>query len=184
MRAVFFLLSFHIAAFSTAQSHEADTLVKNKKNWPSIGFTISQFNHDFGMGSCITSPYFLKRHIAIRTSYSRNWFQHTDSSDTFVWTDYQNSRLGIIGVGGVILNHIRLYGEGGIISTFSIKSLSSRKGAIGGYGLIGFEFLFNENKNACYFIELGGCGTSLRADKLIGKPFIGQGFLISTGFRI
>jgi hypothetical protein len=184
MRAVFFFLTFHIAVFSIAQNNASDTLIKKNKNWPSIGFTVSQFNHDFGMGSCITSPYFFKRHMAIRTSYSRNWFQHTDSLGTFVWTDYQNSRLGIVGVGGVILKHIRLYGEGGIINIFSFRSLSNRDGAIGGYGLIGFEFLFNENKNACYFIELGGSGTSLRADKLVGKPFIGQGFFINTGFRL
>lgn len=184
MRAIFFLLYFHIAVYSNAQGIGADTLIKNKNNWPSIGFTISQYNHDFGMGSCITSPYFFKKHFALRISYSRNWFQHTDSLGNYAWTDYQNSRLGIVGVGGVILKHIRLYGEGGIINLFSYNSLSDQKGTIGGYGLIGFEFLFNENKNACYFIELGGSGTSLRADKIMGKPFVGQGFLINTGFRL
>lgn len=170
--------------FSQATAQNLTDPNQKNRNLPSLGFTVNQLHRDFGMGSCITSPYFMGKTFAVRFNYSRNWYEHPGATGIYTWSDYQNVRLGIVGVGGVILNHVRLYGEGGVGRFFGLGLLSERGSSPSGYGLIGFEFLFKESRNGSYFIELGGCGTGLRADKLSGRPFIGQGFMFVTGFRI
>ena len=98
------------------------------------------------------------------------------------WTPYSNASLGLIGVGGMIGDHVRLYGEGGIVGLFPSSDFSSERFEFGGYGLFGFEFFMNRASN--YFIEIGGIGSGAIADRIDNQPIYSNGLIISTGFRI
>jgi hypothetical protein len=108
-------------------------------------------------------------------------FNQNPKEGETVWMPYSNVSLGLIGISAVIVEHIRLYGEGGTVLLFPSDSFSSKSIVVGGYGLFGFEFFMD--KNGCYFIELGGIGTGAVADKVLSKPIYSNGFTISTGFR-
>lgn len=151
------------------------------KNTLGIGFQLSQFQRDFGIGLNLTSPYFVNEKIAIRLKGNLIYNENVQDSIT-KWIPYSHLSFGIIGVGGKIGENIRLYGEGGVIALFPSNKFSSNKLEIGGYGLFGFEFFMNRGSN--YFIELGGVGTGAIADKIVLKPIYSNGLLISTGFRI
>lgn len=145
-----------------------------------LGFHLSQYQNDFGLGVNLTSPYFANDHVAVRLRGNLMWLDHIENLET-TWTPYSNFQLGIVGVGGTINNFIRLYGEGGIIAILPDSDFSSADSEFGGYGLFGFEFFFQEAHN--YFIELGGVGTGARADQVLGEPIYSNGFLINVGYR-
>jgi hypothetical protein len=147
-----------------------------------LGFQLGQYQNDFGFGINLTSPYFAKNKIALRTRVNLMYNEHINSNNETVWTPYSNISLGLLSSGGKIGDYIRLYGEGGVIGLFPSDDFSSESFVIGGYGLFGFEFYMNKNNN--YFIEIGGVGTAASADKALYKPIYSNGLLINTGFRI
>jgi hypothetical protein len=55
--------------------------------------------------------------------------------------------------------------------------------ALGALGAFGFEFFFSQDRNAGYFIELGGVGTGAEADAIPGDPIYANGFLANVGVR-
>ena len=161
-------LSFKVEAQSTS----------NKAN---IGFNINQFQKDFGLGLHLTSPYFVKSTVAIRGGANFQWFENFNGTET-TWTTYQNFQLGIRGRNIIVSDKMFIYGEGGVIAILPNSEFSSKSTEFGGYGLFGFEFIFNVN--FAYFIELGGVGTGAKADKIIGSPIYSNGFLTTVGFRM
>lgn len=97
---------------------------------------------------------------------------------------YTVYKLGLIGVGGMINQSIRLYGEGGIVYIIPNDDFSEENSVSGGYGLFGFEFFMNKGSSICYFIELGSMGIGASAEKLPGKPLYANGFSTSVGLRV
>jgi hypothetical protein len=151
-------------------------------NGLAIGFHLNQHQNDFGLGLNITSPYFIDDRLAVRLRGNMNWHQHIEvASNETTWSPYFNFSLGVIGVGGYIGEHIRLYGEGGVIALLPSDEFSDESSHLGGYGLFGFEFFMGPNRN--YFIELGGMGVGATADKIPGQPIYSNGFLTNVGYR-
>ena len=146
-----------------------------------MGFQLSQYQNDFGLGLNVTSPYFVHNKIAVRLRGNLMFNEHVKNNET-TWTPYFNISLGLIGVAGKVGDYIRLYGEGGFIGLFPSGEFSSEKFVFGGYGLFGFEFYMYSKGS--YFIEIGGIGTGAIADNITNKPIYSNGLLISTGFRI
>ena len=177
------LLVFSCPLFAQSGANENNKIVKG--NHLSIGFSINQFQNDFGLGINVTSPFICNGSLAFRISENYQWLQYIDGDNT-VWSGYNNIRIGVIGAGVTIKEQIRLYGEGGMTLIFPNSSFSSENLFFGGYGVFGFEFLFyNINKTpGSYFIELGGIGSGASADKVLNNPVFSNGFIISTGFRI
>jgi hypothetical protein len=148
-----------------------------------IGYSVNQFQHDFGIGVNLTSPYFLKQSIALKASGNLNWLQNIPlSSFETTWTNYQSYRLGITSKRSWITNTIAIYGEGGLTMIIPNKKFSGESVVMGGYGVFGFEFYVNKRFN--YFIELGGIGTGATAEKATNKPIYSNGFITSVGFRV
>lgn len=145
-----------------------------------LGFHVQQFQRDFGLGLQITSPHFLKEKIAVRARINLAWHEHATSYNTF-WTSYPAVQLGLVGMGGMVGSHIRLYGEGGILALWPSQEFSTKDRHIGGYGFFGFEFFMNST--ASYFIELGGIGIGATADNVPGHPVYSNGFATTVGFR-
>ena len=150
-------------------------------NKTEIGFSISQYQRDFGIGLQVISPYFFRKMVAIKAATNIQWFENSNGTET-TFTSYQNIQLGMRGRSNIVTHNISIYGEGGVFIILPNSDFSSENMEIGGYGLFGFEFKINPS--FAYFIELGGVGTGATADKIAGKPIYSNGFLKNVGFRI
>ncbi|NLT52637.1 MAG: hypothetical protein GXX85_17170 [Ignavibacteria bacterium] len=148
----------------------------------SYGIQIVNFHNEFGIGAHILSPEFKNLRVNFRSNL--NWLNHPDEQNNQTWSEFLTAQIGI-NYQRSITNRISLYSEGGIVSVFPNPDFSDESTSIGGYGLFGFEFFLTENtkRNPSYFIELGGIGTSVTANKIISNPIYANGFLISVGFR-
>lgn len=145
-----------------------------------IGYQLVQYQNDFGFGVDIVSPYFANSRIGIRLK-SNLMYNQNAIDGLSEWMVYSNISLGVVGVAGRINEKIRLYGEGGIIGILPSNKFSSTDIVLGGYGLFGFEFFFNNGGS--YFIEIGGVGTGATADKVDTQPIYSNGLTISVGIR-
>jgi hypothetical protein len=145
-----------------------------------LGYQLVQYQHDFGFGINVISPYFANDRMGIRLKTNLMYNQNVIDglSD---WMPYGNFSLGIVGVAGKVNDRIRLYGEGGFIALVPSNKFSTTNFVPGAYGLFGFEFFFNKGGN--YFIEIGGVGTGAIADKVVSEPIYSNGLTISTGIR-
>lgn len=171
---ILILITFNSIAY--AQEQEVPL-----NNGIGIGFNVTQIQKDFGLGLNVVSPYFFQKKMAIRVR--GNFMFNENNPDSLVrWTPYSNFSVGLIGVGGMISQRIRLYGEGGAICLIPSKELSNNDFVMGGYGVLGFEFFVSKGFN--YYLEIGGVGTGARAEKIINKPIYSNGFLIGTGIRL
>ena len=144
------------------------------------GLQLNQYQNDFGIGLQVTSPHFVYDGLAVRLRGNLMFNQHIENNET-TWTPYSNLSIGVLGISGKVGEHIRLYGEGGIIGLFPSEEFSSENFELGGYGLFGFEFFMSQNDN--YFIEIGGMGSGAAADNIPGSPIYSNGLLISVGYR-
>lgn len=146
-----------------------------------IGFQLSQYQNNFGLGINLNSPYFLYEKVGIRLRANIMYNEYVKNQET-VWTPYSNLMLGLVSGRTKIADAICLYGEGGVVLLFPDDDFSSTSTEIGGYGLFGFEFYHANEFN--YFIEIGGIGIGAIADKVENKPIYSNGLLINVGFRI
>jgi hypothetical protein len=145
-----------------------------------IGYQINQYQNDFGVGLNITSPLFWHNRMAIRLKSNLMYNENVKNAITS-WTPYSNVSLGLIGIGGMVSDKIRLYGEGGFLGIFPSSEFSSKDFEFGGYGAFGFEFFMSKFMN--YFIEIGGVGSGAFADKIVNKPIYSNGLTVSAGLR-
>jgi len=159
----------------------AQTQDKLINNGYGFGFQLDQYEKDFGLGVSITSPYIIDDKIAFRLRTNLMFNENIQNVIT-TWTPYSNVSFGCVGIGGMVGDYIRLYGEGGIIGLLPSNKFSTDKFVLGGYGLFGFEFFMNNNIN--YFIEIGGIGTGATEDIIVTKPIYSNGLLISAGLRV
>lgn len=170
--AIIFLFTLTIHAAATAQDTPSTKT--------SFGFQLNQYQKDFGIGLNVTSPYFVKEILAVRGRVNMMFYEHIKGTE-ITWTPYTNITLGLIGLSGNIRNHLKMYGEGGLLVMFPSGEFSGNSAEFGGYGFFGFE-VFIDNTNS-YFIELGGSGTGAVADKLPFKPIYSNGFITSVGYK-
>jgi len=154
---------------------------QTKTNKLEIGYNVSQYQKDFGVGLHLISPYFANSKVALKLGANFQWLEHYNGSET-TWTPYQNVQVGIRGRNPIVEDKVFIYGEGGIVTILTNDKFSSKSSQFGGYGLFGFEF--KPTQKFAYFIELGGIGTGAIADKVVSKPIYSNGFLTNVGFRI
>lgn len=174
--ALFVLLGGNLSAQT-----EAKCSIRSIPNKLEVGFNISQYQKDFGVGLHLISPYFLMESVAIKAGTNLQWLENFNGKET-TWTPYQNIQLGTRGRSFNVTQNIAIYGEGGIVILLPNRDFSAQQTIIGGYGLIGFEFKIIQKFG--YFIELGGVGTGATADKIAGMPIYSNGFLTNVGFKI
>lgn len=148
----------------------------------SFGIQLVRFQDEFGIGMHTLSPALKKIRLCLKGNM--NWLNHIDTGNNEKWTKFSSFQLGLNYINSYS-DKISLYTEGGIVTIFPNSEFSSINCSIGGYGLFGFEFKFSENsfRNSSFFIEIGGVGTNVSADKIISNPIYFNGMLISTGYR-
>lgn len=163
--------------FGFLELQAQDTKLKNNI---AIGYQVNQYQNDFGFGLNLTSPYFSKDRLAIRLrgNYMTNNNVYISKSRSSTYTNFS---VGVVGVGGMIGERMRLYGEGGILIINASKEISTVKTPIGAYGIFGYEFFLSNKLN--YFIELGGTSINAKADKTMYSPTYSNGFLTVAGLR-
>jgi hypothetical protein len=155
---------------------------KPLKNGLALGYGVGQYGKDFVVQLNVSSPFFAAQNMGIRFRGNLAFNEHPDAAGETVWTPYGNLSLGLVGVGGMVGESIRLYGEGGALCLLPSTQFSKEAVVPGGYGLFGFEFFMTRNAN--YYIEIGGAGSGAVADKIPGRPIYSNGLLINVGFRI
>jgi hypothetical protein len=156
--------------------------VKEINNGSGFGFQLNQYQKDFGFGLNATTRYFFRKSMAVRVRSNIMWNEHLDlNTAETTWSPYGNVSLGFVGVGGMVGDFIRLYGEGGLLCILPSKNFASPSVVVGGYGLFGFEFFMTKGFN--YFIEIGGVGSGAVEDKIPGKPIYSNGLSVGVGFR-
>ena len=151
------------------------------KHGMQIGFTLNEFQNDFGVGIEITSPFVAYGSVAARFRANLMFYQHL-FEDEYTWSPYANYTLGLIGVGKEVGDFMRLYGEGGISVIQPSTQFSDIKTEFGGYGLFGFEFFLMPS--LAYKIEIGGIGMGAKANLIEGNPIYSNGFMMTTGLRL
>jgi len=167
-----------------ANAQTANTACDSAQTNPNkleIGFNISQYQNDFGIGVHVISPYVFRRTFAIKAGTNIQWFENFNGAETTL-TTYQSIQLGIRGRRVIVTHHISVYGEGGSFIILPNSDFSSQRSVFGGYGLFGFEFKIVPG--FAYFIELGGVSTGATADKVENKPIYSSGFLVNVGLKI
>ncbi len=183
MKKTLFLIVIFIAIASFSMSQGGRIPAKNHIG---IGMHLNNFHNDFGIGINVTSPYFYRGATAFRVHANYMWLEHIEINGVnTAWSPYYSFQFGTIGAAAIIANFLRLYGEGGLVLLLPNSEFSSNNIEIGGYGVFGFEFFMSQSPQSfvSYFIELGGMGTSAKADKLPGKPVYSNGFCASVGCR-
>ena len=150
-------------------------------NRSEIGFSICQYQKDFGISLHWISPYFMWKSLAIKAGVNLLWFENFNGTET-TFTPYQNIQVGMRGRSALVSHNISIYGEGGILIILPNSDFSSETTVFGGFGVFGFEFRIMPR--FAYFIELGGVGTGATADKIAGKPIYSNGFLTNVGLKI
>jgi hypothetical protein len=150
-------------------------------NGPSIGFQIGQFHRDFGIGFQVSAINLWGTHPNLRLRTNISFFEHVVNEE-MVLSPYTIISLGLVGMGGNVTEKIRLYGEGGGSLLILPDNLSTQRIKYAPMGIFGFEFFLNDTFN--YFLEAGISLGQVRADKLVGKPFIANGMLLQVGFRV
>jgi hypothetical protein len=115
-----------------------------------------------------------------------SWYPYATSNGEQSWAEYGHLRLVMEGGARAPGSPVRIYGFGGPVIEFISDRLSEKSVALGGLGGFGFEYYFVSDERdgpVSYMMELGGIGTSARADELPGKPLFSTGFLITVGLR-
>lgn len=153
----------------------------NKLNKISLGYNLSQFQNDFGLGLDVLSPYFLDESVAFKIAANIQWMEHPQELANVKWSPYTNIRFGVRGRQFVVDNKISVYVEGGGVVLLPNSNFSSKKSNWGGYGVFGFEL--NPSARSGVFVELGGVGTGAKANKIAGNPIYSNGFITSVGIR-
>jgi len=181
MNKTYIIIMLTLAVQMMAQSVVAQVMETSICRGWGFGYRLNEHQQDFGIGLDITSPSFFKNITAMRLKVNRMWFQYNDGIETN-WMPYAQFSAGLFGVSSNITETIRIYGEGGVSVLVPSSEITNEDWNLGGYGLFGFEFFANSRFS--YFIELGGMGHGVVADKLPGKPIYSNGMSIGVGFRI
>lgn len=148
----------------------------NRTGALSVGFSIHEWEDDFGLGGTVTSPWFLWDHGALRMSGAVLF------KENFDWQPYYSLRVGLVGGSFMKTAAIRLYGEGGFLFVFPHANFDIEPFRLGGYGHFGFEFFLDTASwPSSYYIELGSNG--IQAQDKQGAFYL-NGFTISCGIRI
>jgi hypothetical protein len=154
-----------------------------------LGFDLSRFQDDFGGGLLVSTPSFWNDAVRLTLGGGVAWYPYgVSSSGSQEWDLYEHGRLVVEGGKRFRDLPLRLYGFGGVTTLFisQLSTTSVGVGAVGGFGFEVYEPATHGGGEGpgSYFIELGGIGTGLQADKLAGKPIFANGLLIQVGLRI
>ena len=176
-----------VARADEAASGRAMNTQATAGNGLGLGATLHRFQDDFALGALVSTPTFVNGLFRFTAGGGVAFFGHDVAADgSQRWTPYGHARF-VLETGYHLHGApIRLYAFGGPQLLFLPSRLSNDAVSVGGVGGMGFEFFFNNaerEKNASYFIELGGIGSGAIASSLPGRPSVGNGFLATVGFR-
>jgi len=149
-------------------------------NWR-IDYHLTEMSGDFGQGIMIETPSIVKDYFTIKLRGNQNYLDH-DFEGKNRWTDYYTATIGLSSTPSRVSKSIELYGEGGLMTVFPNGDFSESDPSFGGYGLFGFNFLFDPVFS--YFIELGGVGSGSRAELSDNQRIYANGFFLQVGFKI
>jgi hypothetical protein len=156
---------------------------EERNNRLSFGLQMNRFRDDFGMGVHVTSPYFWKKHMALKTSFNiANRDGILKTSPVFDWYSYCFLQAGVVITPETFFNCLRPYAGIGEILIVPNSKFSAHKTEWGEYGVMGAEFV--SEPGSTYFIELGGFYSKAKAERMINEPAYFKGLSLTAGFHI
>ena len=157
-----------------------NTVHSQSSNWR-VAFQLSEMSGDFGQGVMIESPSIVKNIFTLKLRGNAYYLNH-DLDGKNEWSPYFSGTLGISSQPARVSKSIELYGEGGVVMILPNSEFSASDQEFGGYGLFGFNFLFDPAFS--YFIEAGGVGSGAIAELTDNERIYANGFFVQVGFKI
>jgi hypothetical protein len=158
-----------LSVFAFAQN-DSIPIKSIKANHFSVGFQLSHYQNDFGVGIHLTSPYIIQQ-MAFRLRGNVQFVGQT-------WLPYGNIQLSFINRFPILKNKIYVYGEGGGGIIIANSSASHDRFYGSGFGMFGVEF--TPLPFMGYYFEMGGMGTAARTTS--GNSY-SNGFILNTAMR-
>jgi hypothetical protein len=146
-----------------------------------MAYHLSELSGDFGQGVMIESPSLIKDYFTLKLRGNQQYL-NADFNGKNEWRDYYTATFGISSSPARVSESIELYGEGGLMMIFPNSDFSDTDQEFGGYGLFGFNFLFDPAFS--YFIEAGGVGSGAVAEGSDNERIYANGFFVQVGFKI
>ena len=176
--ALVFFSNISVASESSTASAEAtsDLSWESKARGLGLGFQISSLGNQFAMGLQAKSPTFFWNMIRVNVQGDLAYAGKN-------WQPYGVARVAI--ETGFVLPGlpIRSYTGGGPLVLVTANSMASSLMHVGGFGYTGLEFFLRRQSTMAVFVELGGMGTGVFADRLDDNPLLANGFTMSWGYR-
>lgn len=170
MKTLNLIILLFIISFAKGQS----------SNWRTA-YHLSELSGDFGQGIMIETPSLVKDYFTLKLRGNQQYLNaNIDGKNE--WTPYYTATLGISNSPTRVSQSIELYGEGGLMMIFPNSDFSDTDQEFGGYGLFGFNFLFDPVFS--YFIEVGGVGSGSTAELTDNQRIYANGFFLQVGFKI
>lgn len=159
----------------------ANLLQAQSKTYGEFGFHFQQIDGNTGVGLHYTSTPLFQGRLSI--TFSGHSFGFPVVSDGKMSDEFSHSlTLGLIAMKIPLHDQIHVYAEAGMNVLFVSDKLSESMLGYGGYGLYGFGFGLNESSHI--FLEVGLQGSEKRADLIENQPYLANGFLVRTGYRV
>lgn len=184
---MFILFASHIALAEDGSDNSQSNVAYPRAGNLALGFEITDFQNDYGLGLNLTTPYFFKDTMSVRLHGGIAWFEGVAADEALndmdsQWIKYFPVRLGWVISVGLGSGLTRLYAEAGGLIYLGAKDIA-KDIVVGGYGQFGFEFFPAILSPVSYFFQAGGMGSSGKGTEIMTEPSVGNGFMMEVGFR-
>ncbi|MEA2019172.1 MAG: hypothetical protein U9N59_12050 [Campylobacterota bacterium] len=134
-------------------------------------------------GGGISLFYSLNEKLLLETSYNTFYIRGVqDGSTSENWNEYNTQRLGVrYYLKSYANNEIKLFVSAGAEHIYHDTSHTTKKPDLNTYGLLGLDFLVNDNFNITFAFGSGGKGPT--ADKINTDPNYAHGFNSVVGIE-
>jgi len=146
-----------------------------------LAMSVGQRGGDFSLGAQVVSPSFLDGLLTIFGDVDLQYTEGKVPGGVLKWYPYLLTSIGLQ-VTAAQTEWMRLYASSSVLVFLPCTEVRSLW-HVGGYGGFGVELFFASGGRSSYYIEIGGAGTTARADILIDEPYLGNGLTIKAGCR-
>jgi hypothetical protein len=146
-----------------------------------LAMSVGKRGGDFSLGAQVMAPSFLDGLLTIFGDVDLLYKEGKIPGAVLKWYPYLLASIGLQ-VTAAQTDWMRLYASSALtvfLPCTEVRSLWH----VGGYGGFGVELFFASGGGSSYYIEIGGAGTTARADILMDEPYLGNGLTIKAGCR-
>jgi hypothetical protein len=149
----------------------------------SVGISAANYGYDPGLGLEITTPPIWSQKLSLRLRGNYAWVEAYKVS-TGHWASYTSFAAGMV-YHSQLYERARIQVEIGLFNIVPDHEISIDKNMQGIYELTGLEFFIvnKEEHHLAYHFGAGLSHAFAYAEKIEGRPRLGNGFVFINGFR-